>query len=63
MTKYWDPPTQIFFNKMTQNGQKWNLNITLKTVKFFIFDPPPPNGEKFNGFFFFLKASLITRYL
>ena len=42
---------------MTQNGLKWILNITLKTMKF-LFPPSPPNGEKFDGFFF--KASLIT---
>ena len=37
---------KYFFTMMTQNGLKWILNITLKTVKFFIFEPPP-NGEKF----------------
>ena len=47
---------------MTQNGLKWILNITFKTVKFFWFDPSPPNSEKFHGFFFFLmKASLIDK--
>ena len=43
MTKYWYPPlffTQIFFTKMTQNGLKWILNITFKTVKFFWSDLP-----------------------
>ena len=34
---------------MTQNGLKWILNITLKTVKFFNFTD-----------FFFLKASLTV---
>ena len=62
MTKYWDPPPfspKIFFSKMTQNGMKWILNITLKTVKFFIFDPPPQRGKISRIFFFFLmKASL-----
>ena len=41
MTKYWYPPlffTQNFFTKMTQNGLKWILNITFKTVKFFFFN-------------------------
>ena len=45
MTKYWTPPTfftQNFFTKITQNGLKWILNITLKTVKFFLFLTPPP---------------------
>ena len=40
MTKYWDPPLfspKFFFTKMAQNGLKWILNMTLKTVKFFIF--------------------------
>ena len=45
----------IFFTKMTQNGLKWILNITFKTVTFFLFDPnpSPPKEEKFHGFFFF----------
>ena len=44
---------------MTQNGLKWILNITLKTVNFlFIFDPPTPNGEKFHGFFLRLPLHL-----
>ena len=67
MTKYWDPPffsPKIFFTKMTQNGLKWILNITFKTVKFFGFDHPPPNGEKFHGFFFFfIKAALNLKVL
>ena len=28
---------------------------------FCIFDPLPPNGEKFHGFFYFFKASLRVR--
>ena len=57
MTKYWYPPlffTQNFFTKMTQNGLKWILNITFKTVKFFWFDPPP-TVKNFTDFFFFFN--------
>ena len=42
MTKYWNPSPlfspNFFLTKMAQNGLKWILNITLKTVKFFISD-------------------------
>ena len=43
MTNYWDPPffSPKFFTKMTQNGLRWILNITLKTVNFFIFEGFP----------------------
>ena len=56
MTKYWDPPffsPKIIFTKMTQNDLKWILNKTLKTVKFFIFDLPPPTVKNFTDIFFF----------
>ena len=37
MAKYGTPPffsPKIFFNKMTQNGLKWILNTTLKSMQF-----------------------------
>ena len=56
-----DPPPlfspKFFFTKMTQNGLKWILNITLKTVKFFYFlkaslkdSPESKNGLTYFGF-------------
>ena len=42
----------LVYTKMTQNGLKWILNITFKTVKFFWFDPPP-TVKNFTDFFFF----------
>ena len=37
MTKYWYPPLfspKFIFTKTTQNGLKWILNITFKTLCF-----------------------------
>ena len=31
---------EIFFNKMTQNGLKWILNTTSKSMEFCRSDPP-----------------------
>ena len=42
---------------MTQNGLKWILNTTLKSMKF-CRPGPPPRYEKFHTFFFLMKASL-----
>ena len=47
MTKNWDPPffsPKLIFTRMI-------LNITFKSVKFFIYDPPP-TVKKFTDFFF-----------
>ena len=65
MTKYWDPPLfspKFYFTKMTQNGLKWILNITFKTMKFFLVDNlPPPIVKNFMEFFFLMKDSLMKR--
>ena len=53
MAKYGTPPLfspKIFFTKMTQNGLKWILNTTLKSMKF-CRPGPPPRYEKFHTFF------------
>ena len=55
MAKYGTPPffsPKIFFTKMTQNGLKWILNTTLKSMEFCRSDPPPWYG-KFHTFYFF----------
>ena len=63
MTKFGYPPffsPKLLFTKITQNGPKWILNITFKTVKFFWFNPPSPQRWKISrNFFFLMKASLI----
>ena len=44
--------SKFLFNKMTQNGPKWILNITLKSVNFILFPPPhQKNSEKFQTYF------------
>ena len=56
MTKYWTPPhfhPKNFFAKMTQNGLKWILNTTSKSMEFCRSDTPPPRYGKFHTFFFF----------
>ena len=56
MAKYGTPPffsPKIFFTKMTQNGLKWILNTTLKSMEFCRSDPPPPRDGKIHTFFFF----------
>ena len=60
MAKYGTPPffsPKIFFTKMTQNGLKWILNTTLKSMKFC--EPDPSPGMKNFIFFFKMKASLM----
>ena len=55
MAKYGTPPLfspKIFFTKMTQNGLKWILNTTLKSMKF-CRPGPPPSMKNFILFFFF----------
>ena len=62
MAKYGTPPLfspKIFFTKMTQNGLKWILNTTLKSMEFCRSDPPPGMENSILFFSFFLKASLI----
>ena len=44
---------KIFFTKMTQNGLKWILNTTLKSMKFCRPGPPSPPGMKNFILFFF----------
>ena len=46
---------KIFFTKMTQNGLKWILNTTSKSMEFCRSDPPPRLG-KFHTFFFFFEG-------
>ena len=60
MAKYGTPPffsPKIFFTKMTQNGLKWILNTTLKSMEFCRYG-------KFHTFFsFFFKASLKSHII
>ena len=53
MAKYGTPPLfhlKFFFTKMTQNGLKWILSTTLKSVTFGRRDLPP-NGNIWYTFF------------
>ena len=47
---------------MTQNGLKWILNITLKTMEIFIFDPPP-TVKNFTDFFSSFFEGFPNRHL
>ena len=48
---------------MTQNGLKWILNITLKTVKFFILTPPKKSSLSLFSILSCVVAMWHTRVL